>query len=336
MEQKEVKEFIYFFTHNKSLTRAQQHKRDALLTRDCIVVKGTDTTQMKDSPSTFKPLSALDTARFFSLFNSPMGLKYLTHDFDTDNDGRPQSLDALYAQVKEILDKKKYSIPFSLWTLVNNYVIGKNWLDVFGNTHNSYIDDPLWKNWSSQTGMHPINNPLFSKEIMAFRSTVRLVPPLLKDICDKAQKGLSLNVKEEKLEKADFYTNTYLLYIVIKRILTMMNRRANKCPEVTISFKRATDTQGRMLRQIVISQRDSFADKTIDDVKERLVRNNEAGDFGAIRNQLNGYCLWQVDTLWDDQPYRWNLLKTEDMPETEHISNDSVIGFTHTLTYFLV
>lgn len=116
----------------------------------------------------------------------------------------------------------------------------------------------------------------------------------------------------------------------------MMNRRANKCPEVTISFKRATDTQGMMLRQIVISQRDSFANKAIDDVKERLVRNNEAGDFGAIRNQLNGYCLWQVETLWDDQPYRWNLLKTEDMPETEHIANDSVIGFTHTLTYYLV
>lgn len=34
MEQKELQEFLYFFTHNKSLTRAQQLKRDALLARD--------------------------------------------------------------------------------------------------------------------------------------------------------------------------------------------------------------------------------------------------------------------------------------------------------------
>ena len=34
MEQKELQEFIYFFTHNKCLTRTQKLKRDALLARD--------------------------------------------------------------------------------------------------------------------------------------------------------------------------------------------------------------------------------------------------------------------------------------------------------------
>ena len=36
MEKKELQEFIYFFTHNKSLTRAQQQKRDALFARDYV------------------------------------------------------------------------------------------------------------------------------------------------------------------------------------------------------------------------------------------------------------------------------------------------------------
>lgn len=36
MEPKELQEFLYFFTHNKSLTRAQQLKRDALLARDYV------------------------------------------------------------------------------------------------------------------------------------------------------------------------------------------------------------------------------------------------------------------------------------------------------------
>ena len=62
MKQKELQDFIYFLTHNKSLTRAQQQKRDALLARDYMVVKGTDTSQSDDSSSPFKPLSALDTA----------------------------------------------------------------------------------------------------------------------------------------------------------------------------------------------------------------------------------------------------------------------------------
>ena len=34
MKQKELQEFLYFFTHNKNLTRAQQLKRDVLLARD--------------------------------------------------------------------------------------------------------------------------------------------------------------------------------------------------------------------------------------------------------------------------------------------------------------
>ena len=40
MEQKELQEFLYFFTHNKSLTRAQQFKRDALLARDFVKNSG--------------------------------------------------------------------------------------------------------------------------------------------------------------------------------------------------------------------------------------------------------------------------------------------------------
>ena len=40
MEQKELQEFLYFFTHNKSLTRAQQFKRDALLAREFVKNSG--------------------------------------------------------------------------------------------------------------------------------------------------------------------------------------------------------------------------------------------------------------------------------------------------------
>ena len=129
MEKKELQEFIYFFTHNKSLTRAQQLKRDALLARDYVGKEDNSINITKPQSVTnsevFKALSALETAQFFSLFNNPMGLKYLTHDFDSVNDGRPQTLESLYSQAKEILKEKKNTLPFSLWVLINSYVEGK-------------------------------------------------------------------------------------------------------------------------------------------------------------------------------------------------------------------
>ena len=335
-----IPSFIYFMTHNKSLTKAQQRKRDALLAEAVVagqIPMSEDEPKGKDSLTSFIALSPLDTAHFFALFNNPMGLKYLTHDFDPIDDGRPRTIKALINQATGVVQEKKYPIPTSLWVLIKNYIEGKReWIDTFEQTHRSFVKNPSWIDWSTKSQMHPINNPEYAKEIMAFRSTVRLVAPALTEICDRAKKGLAINVTEEKLDKADFYTNTYILYVVIRRILTMMNRRADNSPNVSIAYKRRTDSQGRMLRQIIISQKGSFAIKAIDDLRYRLANSPEAGDFGSIRKSLNGYCIWQVESLWDGKPFRWNILRTDDMPETEAISESDVTGFTHILTFYIV
>lgn len=341
MEPKELREFIYFFTRNKNLSRAQLRKRDYLIARDCVrddrLFPKEEIPANHASKPTFTYLSAIDTAQFLSLFNDPMGLKYLTHDFDPVFDGRPQTLDDLYKQVKQLLENKDLSIPSSLWAPINNYLQGgKGWRDTFGKAHNSYIIDKTWKEWSQQNSMHPINNPAFAAEILAFRSTIRLVSPLLKEICNKAKTGLSLIVREDNLEKADFYTNTYVLYLVIKRILTMMNRRIDKSPNVRISYRRSSDSIGRMIRQIQITQYGSYAEKPLDEIRGRLSAEPEAGDFGSIRNSLNGYCLWQVESLWDGKPLRWNILKTDDMKDIDNVDESIIEGFTHTFTFYIL
>lgn len=340
MEQKELLEFLQFFTHNKNLTRAQRKKLDVLLARDYMQndVSPEIESELLDNKSNtvLKPISVIDTASFFALFNKPMGLKYLTHDFDSISDGRPLTIDDLCVQVRNILKETK-SIPQSLWGLINSYLEGKKtWIDTFNVSHKSFINNPEWVKWSTQTKMHPINNPLFEKEIMAFRSTVRIVPQSLNKICARARENLRLSVVEENLEKADFYTNTFVLYTVIKRILTMMNRRVEKAPNVNISYKRKTDEQGRLLRQIIITQKDSFPEKSIQEVEERMIKYPEAGDLGFIRKFLNGYCLWQIESIWDDKPCRWNILKTEEMPEFEEIERHSIVGFSHILTFYLL
>ena len=341
MEPQELQEFIYFITRNKQLSRRQLRLRDSLLARDCA--QNGDVPPISNSPTNraskaaFISLSVIETAKFLSLFNDPLGLKYLTHDFDHVYDGRPQTLDDLYKQVKQLLENKDLKIPSSLWAPINNYLQGgKEWRDTFGMAHNSFIIDGPWKEWSLQNSMHPINNPAFAVEIMAFRATIRLVSPFLKEICNKAKTGLSLLIKEENLEKADFYTNTYVLYLVIRRILSMMNRRVDKSPDVRIAYKRSSDSEGRMIRQIQITQYGSYADKPLDEIRRRLSADPEAGDFGSIRNSLNGYCLWRVESLWAGKPLRWNILKTDEMSEIENLDKNNIEGFTHTFTFYIL
>ncbi|MCD8292126.1 MAG: hypothetical protein LUC91_11595 [Prevotella sp.] len=331
MKKEDIQSFIKFFVRQKGLTKEQKAKRDYLLARDADVnveVPG------DDEEDVFTPLSVLKTAQFLSKFNDPMGLKYLTHDFDNIDDGRPRTIEDLLKVVTKILDAE--DLPKSLWSLINGYINTESWVDTYGNEHTSCINNPEWVSWSKNNNLHPINNSVFEKEIMAFRSTVRLVAPSLNSICDEAKEGLSISIIKDKIDNADFYTNTYILYMVLKKVFKMMEQRAKQYPDISISFKRSTDPDGRMLRHIIITQSLSFADKTIEEVMNRLENNPEAGDFGSIRKLINGYCYWQVESLWDGEPYRWNILKTSDMAEKEEMDKKDVKGFTHIFTYYLL
>jgi len=341
MEQRELQDFIYFFMRNKSLSGRQKNRRDKLLARDCIgkavktAEQNTVKSQLRDSKE-FRPLNPLIVADFFREFNDPMGLKYLTHDFDVQEDGRPHAMPELIEQVQGVLSDKENNIPYTLKKLLEAFVKEGNWIDTYGRKHSSFFCDKSWIEWSMTNRMHPINNPDYKEEIMAFRATTRIVPPILQEIVDKQSTNTSLHITTQELGKADFYTNTHILNTVIRRILGSMNNYADKFPNVAIAYKRLTDGNGRMLRRIVITQKGSFASKPIEEVRERLKMNPEAGDFGGIRKWLNGYCLWSVRTVWDCKPCKWNILKADNECDIEPINAVDVEGFTHELTFYIV
>lgn len=290
-------------------------------------------------------LSVLETSKFLSKFNDPMGLKYLTHDFDAVYDGRPHNLVDLRKQLISIIREKK-SIPSSLFMLITVFVSGKyeeighkatKWKDTFGNEHNSSFNNEDWINWSNlNNNLHPINNPDFAQEIRAFRSTVRIDQGLLTQIIDRASEKTSLHITTVKTDNADFYTNTFMLYLSLKKIFSGMNERANNHLDVIVSFKRTTSDDGTMLRKIIITHKESFPTKSLQETISRLANYKDAGDFGSIRDYLNGYCLWSVESCWDNEPMRWNVLKNHDTPEIEIINRQGVEGFTHILTFYLV
>lgn len=108
MEKKELQEFLYFLTHNKDLTRAQQLKRDALLARDYAhteqkAVALLDEQEKKEAPKDndggeennwkkhrtgvdekTRYTSPKNLQRFLREFNQDDVLKYTCHQIDTD------------------------------------------------------------------------------------------------------------------------------------------------------------------------------------------------------------------------------------------------------------
>lgn len=339
-ENKEVRNFIYFLIHNNKITRKQQTKRDKLFARDCVKLierKNYNKYEPTDSNEgkTLTTCSHVpkDTAYLLSLFNSPKGFKFLTHDFDPDS---TFTFKNYIPQAQKVFDDKtkNHTIPKSLFALMKTMLEGSNkeWIDYNGKKHDYTYNSAECKEWiSTNNGLHPLNNESFAKEIRTFRKTIRLVKPGLQDIANElASKFRSLNIESHGLDKADFYTYVRMLKDGLKRILEDMSRYAEKYPKVRIAYNRIFGDE-YSLRIITITQIGSFS-TSLGDVLQKY--RNGGGAFNEIKKCFMGYCNWSVETKWDNKPLRWNILDDTGAEELENMEEDSIEGFTHILTYY--
>lgn len=304
-------------------------------------------TDIEKQPLSHKDISKIkivhspkDTASFLSLFNEPNGFKFLTHDFDPDSD---MDYDKLLVQVRSRFKEScsKYRIPKSLYALMYTMIYGgrkdgkeRKWKDCDGNEHVENYASPIWADWAHQNpGVHLLSNEKFSDIILKFRSSIRLVKPVLLDIVKRQEaKHSNLTIQSVGLEKADFYTYVWNLENGIKRILDDMARYSDKTPNVKITFERkySDDFSSRIIRIIQIGSTSS----SLDDVLKRYHGTDGAGAFNEIKKVFTGYCNWAVEAIWDGIPKRWNILTDSNVPEIEEIDNSNILGFTHILTYF--
>lgn len=286
-----------------------------------------------------RPHAPKDTASFLSLFNNPNGFKFLTHDFDPDSD---MNYNKLMKQVNEQFKNatSKYMIPHSLYALMSTFIYGgidkdgkeRAWTDCDGKKHKSNYANKQWEDWSiNNPNVHLLSNEEISKEILKFRSSIRLVKPVLCDIIRRQEsKHSNLIIQTENLEKADFYTYVWALESGIKRILDDMALYADKAPNVKIAFERSfgDDYSKRIIK---ITQLGSTS-SSIDDVLKKF--NMGGGAFSEIKKFFRGYCNWSVESIWDGNAKRWNILKDSSIDEIEDLETARVPGFTHILTYF--
>ena len=263
MQQKELQEFIYFMTHNKSLTRAQQRKRDALLAK--AVVAGQIESQTKaleeKKQTTHSPK---ETAVFLSLFNRREGFKYLTHNYDSNS----MTLNDMLKHAKEVYEEEKRgkNIPESLHSLLYNFLNGKYWLDSEGKKCTDGYGNPSWLDWSAKNeGKHPITDiGGMETTIQRFRHTVRVVAPDLERIVKRISEKLpSLQISMSNLDKADFYTNVFVLSSRLTEIFKDINDHAGQeSKDVHVEYM--PDIAGDFfLHRICISQIGSFSAKSI-------------------------------------------------------------------------
>lgn len=157
----QVRDLIYFFTHNKNLTREQQARRDKLLARDCFALnkdsedstvytkKGQNNEKSEvNSDKTIRYISPNNLHSFLYEFNQNNILKYTCHEIDTDE---------VISDINELCDTKKYSftkhtqlVSQSLESLLNDYKRKKIYLDYkFIAMLKAYICGNNEKGWSS-------------------------------------------------------------------------------------------------------------------------------------------------------------------------------------------
>lgn len=91
MEKQELQDFIYFFTHNKNLTRVQQLKRDELLARDVYIYSQKSEESVSESDQNTSEIKGIkyippeNLKEFLYRFNQDSILKYTCHEIDTDD-----------------------------------------------------------------------------------------------------------------------------------------------------------------------------------------------------------------------------------------------------------
>lgn len=271
------------------------------------------------------------TADFLSLFNRRNGFKYLTHNFDTSGN----TLIGMITQVRSVF--KNYSnskeLPESLRALMNRFINGGRWYDYEGKECVEGYSSKTWFDWSEQNNdMHPImNTEGFEKTIQRFRHTIRLVAPDLQYFAESIKdKYPTFSFDFINLKKADFYTNVNVLRCSLLEIIKDLTDHQDY-KNIKIEYRPDFDGD-YFIRYIVIKQIDSYSLMPIDEVLEKF--KSTGGFFSGNAEKLTGYCNWSVESIWDGKPYRWNILKENNVPEIEQISEQEVAGFTHILTFY--
>lgn len=288
-------------------------------------------------------------ADFMSLFNKRDGFKYLTHDFDENNDFE---IDEFLKDAHKLFEKKtlpnNLKIPTSLWRIVQKFAFDSkqtDWTSISENYKESLPIKIGWatkelRDWSKKNKLHPIRNENYSQIINDFKRITRIESPNLEKLVDASiESALASDMNDFKIEKielkkADFYTHVEFLKIALEIIFEEIKKRSDstKNNEIIIKYERSSSDDGYFVRKILITHKNSFPNKELDIL---LKEWDQKGNMGRIKEKLKGYCHWSVETMIDGTSKRINILRETNTKKVESLDYE-VVGFTHILTFYYI
>jgi hypothetical protein len=302
-------------------------------------------------------------SRLLAQFNYENGFKNLTHKWEVEKDF---DINSEIQKGKNVFDNftkgRDAQVAPKLFSLINTFIFEKQfsnrdkpvyWTDANVNRHNEGFSHPQWIDWSEKQvdrmKSHPWECEDFLKIIIAFKHTIRVYSPVLTDIIDDSIKmtlGTKIPVQiDPNVDFADFYCFVPALKQALESMFSLIKDCIDSRQHVSITYEYNlepyTDPQNRQYRvfRLYIRHHNSYPNKTFDHFEARW--KTYAGDMGSIAKNLLNVCDWSVQTkapIPDGYKYfQANLLRISDeTPYIEDIEPDSVVGFTHILTFYNV
>ena len=273
-----------------------------------------------------------DNAIFLNLFNDgEKGLKFLTHD-----EANLDLIEYLYKCQRFVLScRSNMLISDGIYDLVRGFLLGPTWIDYQGNTRSFHMTSEECLSFYDNTGIHPLNSPLFNSDFEDFRNSIRFRSGWL-DLFVREKlvnEFPSLDIKVPRsLGGADMYILTRPIRNALRLILQSMNELSD-FPRVNISFFEEPMENGFCKSTISITQIGSFPSHPLSRDYSRL-SGGYSGTLGTIKKELNGLCDWEIVSRWPDKdgPQRWRILGDSSLPEISPAGLAE--GFCHIISIY--
>ncbi len=309
-------------------------------------IESTHLSNKQEKPSVLA--NPKDVASFMALFNQRDGFKYFTHDYDEVGDFEINDfLFSRYQLFKEVTSKK-VKIPRDLWAIMNQFAFESKhpvWKTISQDYKSSIPVKVGWSSkelvaWSVQNKLHPIRNEKYKDMINDFRRITRIESPnldtLIKNTMEKvfSNERNSFEIDLKNLSKADFYTHVSSLKTALETVFEEIKKRADEITKrkIKVEYQRETEDDF-FVRKILITHYNSFPTKELPVLLKEWTAS-EKGSMGKIAENMQGYCYWSVITRIEGIPTKVNILKNDDMPNDERVTDLESVGFTHIFTFY--
>lgn len=261
------------------------------------------------------------TIDFLGGFTPSKGYKQVTHPLDLDD-----KTDFLFYvnRCRTSLLNYQGFLPDGLFDFLFGFFYGPVWTDANGITHKEFCGCDNWVEWCKKNpGIHPLNSPdSFRDDLIAFKHSIRIYAgDLPKHIQGLSTQSIQLEYDIKPLKKFDAYMDVSRFKKVFASIVNDIDAsslsREHHIVRVS-AFREKQELPGDVvIDTVTIEHLGSFPFQPLQSAMNHF---HETGGFlSTLAQTCDGYFLLSVDTIWDEQQVRWNLVRLNDIPEIEEV-----------------